>query len=142
MKLIRACAVAELPLGERRIVEVEGATGAVGVFHTPEGYFAVRNYCPHHGAPLCLGRWSGTNVADRPYAYRYALDGMVVTCPWHQWEFDLKTGRSLCDPSVRARAYPVLVEEGQIYIDLKGRVEDDGESPLPPPARDLEETNV
>jgi nitrite reductase/ring-hydroxylating ferredoxin subunit len=60
-------------------------------------------------------------VADRPYDYEYTLDGRVLACPWHQWEFDLKTGRALFDPSVRARTYPVVVEDGNIYIDLKGR---------------------
>lgn len=119
--MIRACSVDELPRGERMIVEVEGAVGAVGLFHTPDGYFAVRNHCPHHGAPLCVGRWGGTTVADRPYEYEYALDGRILACPWHQWEFDLKTGCALFDPTVRARTYPVVVKDGDIYIDLKGR---------------------
>jgi 3-phenylpropionate/trans-cinnamate dioxygenase ferredoxin subunit len=129
---VRVCAVDELAVGERRIVEIEGrATGTIGVFATPEGYFAIRNYCPHHGAPLCIGHVSGTMVAEDPSDPDYVMDGQVIKCPWHQWEFDLRTGRSLFDAKVRARAYPVLVRDGDIYIDLKGRVADPGDSPLP-----------
>jgi nitrite reductase (NADH) small subunit len=119
---IRICAVSELGPGERTVVEVDGPAGSIGVFSTPDGYVAVRNYCPHQGAPICLGRWGATTNADRPYEYEYELEGRVLACPWHQWEFDLKNGRALFDDSVRLRRYPVVVEDGAIFVDLKGRV--------------------
>jgi nitrite reductase/ring-hydroxylating ferredoxin subunit len=67
----------------------------------------VRNRCPHHGAPLCLGR-----IRDRETGPpgTYVLAGKrVLRCPWHGWEFDLETGRCLDDDSMRVAVYPVEV---------------------------------
>ena len=51
-------AASELPPGERRIVEVEGRS--IGVFNVGGTYYALRNACPHQGAPLCRGSVQGT----------------------------------------------------------------------------------
>ncbi|MGH3032457.1 MAG: Rieske (2Fe-2S) protein, partial [Gaiellaceae bacterium] len=60
----------------------------------------IRNRCPHHGGPLCLGTVR-ERLAGEPG--RYALAGRsVLRCPWHGWEFDLETGRCLDEPSLRA----------------------------------------
>jgi len=94
-------------LGGREIGVVAGGThGEI---------YALRNRCPHHGAPLCLGtlreRASGTPA-------QYALSGeTVIRCPWHGWEFDLETGRCLDDPSVRVAVYEAKVEKGRVLIN-------------------------
>ena len=69
----------------------------------------VRNRCPHHGGPLCLGTVR-ERVGGEPG--RYALAGAsVLRCPWHGWEFDVTNGRSIFNPHrVRVRAYEVTVE--------------------------------
>ena len=67
------------------------------------------NRCPHEGAALCRGRLVGLMAADRP--------GELLRCPWHGWEFDLRTGQSWCEPdTVRARTCHVTVEPGAALV--------------------------
>jgi 3-phenylpropionate/trans-cinnamate dioxygenase ferredoxin subunit len=114
------CKVEELPPGSVRLVQV-GRT-SVGVFNIAGSYYALINRCPHRGAPLCLGSVGGTMLPSAPGDYRYGLDNLVLKCPWHRWEFDLRTGRSLRDPETeRVRTYPVHVEDGTIQIEVGRR---------------------
>lgn len=100
---------AELPSGERKIVELDGRS--IGIFNVGGRYHALRNLCPHQGGPVCLGRTSGLITASAPGRYQYSRDGEIVRCPWHGWEFDITTGRSVCEPEEwRLRTYPVTVE--------------------------------
>jgi len=101
--------VGEIPPGKRMIVEVAGRS--IGVFNVDGTFYALRNRCPHQGGPLCEGRLSGSVISARPGEYEYVRDGEILRCPWHGWEFDLKTGQSWFDPArVRVRAYQVTVE--------------------------------
>ncbi len=99
----------EIPPGERKIVEVEGRS--VGVFNIAGEFFSLRNQCPHQGGPLCQGRLSGLLKSRVPGEYRYTRKGEILRCPWHGWEFDVKTGQSWWNPArIRARSYKVSVE--------------------------------
>ena len=101
--------VRDFPPGERRIVEADGV--AIGVFNVKGTYYALRSRCPHQGAPLCLGRITGLNSARRPFERDYAREGEIIKCPWHGWEFEIATGRSVFNPhKVRVRTYEVTVE--------------------------------
>ena len=101
--------VGELPPGERKIVEAEGRS--VGVFNVGGRFYALRNSCPHQAAPLCLGSVTGTAEASKPGEYRWAREGEILRCPWHGWEFDITTGRSIFSPHrTRVRSYEVTVE--------------------------------
>jgi nitrite reductase (NADH) small subunit len=103
------CPAAELTPGQRRVVEVNGRS--IGVFNVNGSYFAVRNRCPHHGAPLCLGLVKGLVLGPRPYEYEVVREGEILRCPWHGWEFDLTNGRSIFNPHrVRVKSYDVTVE--------------------------------
>ena len=103
------CAAEELPPGTRRIVQV-GAR-SIGVFNIRGRFYALRNVCPHQGAPLCLGPLTGTTLPGPPGSYRYAREGEILRCPWHGWEFDVTNGRSIFNPhAVRVRKYPVALE--------------------------------
>lgn len=105
----RVCRVRDLPVGERRIVSINQVT--VGVFHLPDGFYALANRCPHRGAPLCQGVVTGLITAERAFEFNLSRDGEVVRCPWHGWEFDITTGRSLFNPhKIRTRSYPVTTE--------------------------------
>ena len=105
-------AVGEIAPGACKIVTVRGRE--IGVFFVNEEYFALINRCPHEGAPLCQGRLLGLMEADRPGRYRLVRNGEMLRCPWHGWEFDIRTGQSWCEPnSFRARIYNVTVEPGQ-----------------------------
>ena len=99
----------EIAPGQRKIVEVQGIS--VGVFNVGGTYYALRNRCPHQGAPLCLGSLKGTALPSSPGEYLWARDGEILRCPWHGWEFDVTTGLSVCDPNgVRVRAYEVTID--------------------------------
>lgn len=101
--------VDEIPPGERKIVEIAGRS--IGVFNVGGEYFALRNTCPHQGGPLCQGQLTGFLMARVPGDYSYTRRGEILRCPWHGWEFDVKTGQSWHDPvQTRVRAYPVTVE--------------------------------
>ena len=100
---------AEIGPGQRKIVEANGIS--IGVFNVNGTYYALRNRCPHQGAPLCLGSVKGTALPSQPGEYLWAREGEILRCPWHGWEFDLTTGRSVCSPQkVRVRAYEVTVD--------------------------------
>ncbi len=103
--------VAEIAPGERKIVDVAGRS--VGVFNVNGEFYALRNTCPHQGGPLCEGRLTGFLESDQPGDYRYSRRGEILRCPWHGWEFDVKTGQSWFDPATtRVRSYAVHVEPG------------------------------
>jgi nitrite reductase/ring-hydroxylating ferredoxin subunit len=79
------------------------------------GLRGIRNRCPHHGGPLCLGS-VGERVEGDPGVYE--LTGRrTLRCPWHGWEFDLETGVCLDEPSLRTAVYPVQVADGRILLE-------------------------
>jgi 3-phenylpropionate/trans-cinnamate dioxygenase ferredoxin subunit len=105
----------ELPAGERVIVDIDGRS--VGLFNIDGRFYAIRNLCPHHGAPLCRGRVVGAIVPSDPTEYVYRPDKKVLRCPWHGFEFDIETGLSVCDPSnLRVKVYDTRVEDGDVVV--------------------------
>jgi nitrite reductase (NADH) small subunit len=104
--------VSEIPTGKRKIVTIAGRS--IGIFNVNGAFYAVRNSCPHQGGELCLGPTVGLATADKPGEIHYSREGEILRCPWHGWEFDLATGRSVFDPNrTRVKSYPVEVEELQ-----------------------------
>jgi nitrite reductase (NADH) small subunit len=111
--------VEEFPEGTRRIVSID--RGSVGVYHLDGSFFAVRNFCPHRGAPMCEGTWGGTMKPSRPGTYELALEGRVLRCPWHGWEYDLESGASVYGINKkRLVTYPVEIANGQVVIEASG----------------------
>jgi|SRR5579875_394031 len=100
MALIRVSSASEFPPGAVKEIEANGATYAVcnadGDFHCLEGI------CPHAGGPLGQGTLSGNHVV----------------CPWHGWEFDCRTGANDFDEDLQVQTYPVVVQNGEILIDV------------------------
>jgi nitrite reductase/ring-hydroxylating ferredoxin subunit len=112
-------AVEEFPIGRFRVFEIAGRP--VGVVRTGQGFFAVRNRCPHQAADICSGTVSGTMVASRPFEYEYSEETLVVACPWHRWEFELATGASFGRiTKKRLVTYLVEVDDDQVYVTLRG----------------------
>ena len=100
----------EIPPGSRKIVRISGRS--IGVFNVDGEFYAIRNRCPHQGAPLCEGKLWGVLSADTPGNFQYAAKKEILTCVWHGWEFHLRTGQSWCDPQrLRVRSYDVSVDE-------------------------------
>jgi nitrite reductase/ring-hydroxylating ferredoxin subunit len=110
------CRVEDLVPGGVRIVRV-GKFG-VGVYNIDGAFHALTNFCPHQGAPLCRGKVQGTNVRDPdgPGGMRRVLEGRVVRCPWHRWEFDITDGRMVADRRKGIRVYEVVVRDGEVVL--------------------------
>jgi 3-phenylpropionate/trans-cinnamate dioxygenase ferredoxin subunit len=104
----------EIGPGERKLVTVGGRS--IGVFNIDGEYHALRSRCPHQGGPLCAGFQFAPVRAQAPgEPYTRGRDGEIIRCPWHGWEFEIRTGRSWFDPArTRVRSYParVLAETG------------------------------
>jgi len=104
-------AVADLPPGSRKLVTVKGRP--IAVFNLGGEFFGLLNRCPHQGGSLCEGLLTAVLTADRPGEYRMSRAGEIIRCPWHGWEFDIRTGQSWCEPDrIQARQYPVEVAPG------------------------------
>lgn len=101
--------VEDIPVGGRKIVTL--GNRSIGVFNIAGVFYALRNTCPHQQAPLCEGRVMGTTLPSRPGEYSLGMEGRVLRCPWHAWEFDITTGKSLFAPEAcRVKSYEVVVE--------------------------------
>lgn len=109
--------VDEIPPGTRKIVDVDGRS--IGVFNVGGTFLAVRNRCPHQGGPLCTGVQVGAVTSEGPGLYHYERAGEILRCPWHAWEFDIRTGASWFDPArARVRSYDVeLLDEAELDPD-------------------------
>jgi nitrite reductase/ring-hydroxylating ferredoxin subunit len=104
-------AVGEISPGSNKLVNVKGRE--IGLFNIKGEYFALANTCPHEGASLCRGTLVGLAESDEPGKYRLTRQGELLKCPWHGWEFDVRTGQSWCDPeNTYVRQYAVSVEPG------------------------------
>lgn len=108
MRIHQVGPASDIPPGHRKIVEVAGRS--VGIFNLEGSFYALRNSCPHQGAPLCLGSIGGMARPSAPGEYDWGRHGEILRCPWHGWEFDIKTGRSVFNPHrTRVRSYEVTV---------------------------------
>ena len=106
MSWIDIGALDDIPLRGAR--KIKTALGCVAVFRTgPDEVFAVSDRCPHKGGPLSEG----------------IVHGQSVTCPLHNWVFDLNTGQAQGETG-RIDTFPVRVEGARLLIDgaeLAGR---------------------
>ena len=90
---------------------------SIAVFNLAGEFFGLFNRCPHQGGPMCEGILTGLIESDEPGRYSYSRKGEIIRCPWHGWEFDVRTGQSYCEPErIRVRSYPVEVAEGQRVV--------------------------
>lgn len=93
----------DLPPGRGRVAECDGHS--IALFNIGGTFYAIDRCCAHQGGPLGAG----------------FVEGTVVTCPWHLWQYDVTTGRGVRPRFTGVRKYEVRV------------VGDDIEVALPPP---------
>ncbi len=106
----------EIPAGGRKLVEVSGR--AIVIFNLSGEFFALLNRCPHEGGSLCKGYQTGLVESGEPGEYRYSRRGEIIRCPWHAWEFDIRTGQSRCDPQrMKVRSYAASVMPGAQLLE-------------------------
>jgi nitrite reductase (NADH) small subunit len=99
-EFVRVAGTADVKPGNGMVAEVNGKT--IALFNVDGTYYAIDNTCVHRGGPLGEGD----------------LDADVVTCPWHGWQFNVKTGACVNNPSARVVSYQVSVEGSDIKILL------------------------
>lgn len=119
-ELIDLGSIDEFPLGEMRAVEAAGMS--VGVVRRDDAVYVFRNLCPHHLAEICKGTLSGTFLPSAQGEWIYGLDGLVVRCPRHAWEFDIRTGETVCGTDRRRLVtFPASVVDGRIVVRMRVR---------------------
>lgn len=114
-KYVVAAADEILP-GERKLVNVRGRP--ILIFNLDGDYFGILDRCPHQGASLCKGKLVGLVEADRPGQYNFTRNNEIIRCAWHGWEFDIRTGKSRCEPEkIKATQYNVETKIGSDIIE-------------------------
>jgi nitrite reductase/ring-hydroxylating ferredoxin subunit len=107
--------VGEIAPGSSKLVEVAGRE--IGVFNLGGAFFALLSKCPHEGASLCKGKIVHRVESDEPGRYRMIEGSEMIRCPWHGWQYDIRTGQSWCDPdNIALRRYAVSVERGDAIL--------------------------
>ena len=98
--LTKVAKKADIPTGTGKVVAAGGKT--VAVFNCEGTFYAIDNTCKHRGGPLGEGSLSGT----------------TVTCPWHGWEYDVKSGACQLDASITVQTFDVTVDGDDILVSL------------------------
>jgi nitrite reductase/ring-hydroxylating ferredoxin subunit len=105
----------EIPPGSHKIVEAAGRQ--IGVFNVNGEFFALLNRCPHGGAELCRGKVVGLVQPQGVGEYAIARKGEFIRCPFHGWEFEIRTGQSYCAPDrLKIRKFDVAVQSGNELV--------------------------
>jgi len=97
---IAVAEVAELLPGARKVCTV--GEREIALFNIAGEFFAIDDRCPHRNASLGTG----------------ALDEKTISCPWHGWRFDLRSGHRVGRPGGQVQKFPVSIEDGQLFIEL------------------------
>jgi nitrite reductase (NADH) small subunit len=110
--------ISDFSVGQFKLVEV--GNRQIGITLLKNGDIrAVNNYCPHKGAPICVGLVSGTSLPCNPGELIYGRDGEVLVCPWHGYEFDLVTGNEMFrERPLKLRMYPAAEHDGEIIVTI------------------------
>ncbi len=98
--MVSVCRKDEVTPGGFRCFEVAGKR--ILLCEVSGVLYAISATCAHLGGPLEAG----------------FFENCVVTCPWHGWQFDVRTGESLYDPGRRLATYPVSVEGDEVLIEV------------------------
>jgi len=81
---------------------VQSGSEVLAVFNIDGKFCVVDNSCPHRGGPLGEGD----------------LNGTVVTCPWHSWQFDVVTGECPDIPGEKIKTYSCKIEGEDIFVEI------------------------
>lgn len=100
MPLVNVASTSDIPLNS--VIEVLVGNEPIAICNIEGTFHAMSGTCPHQGGPLGQGM----------------VNGNSVTCPWHAWDFDCRTGENDFDSRQRVDIYPVHVETGQISVEL------------------------
>lgn len=99
--MIRIASTGDIPPGGARAFTV--GRYEVAVFNVAGAFYAIENSCPHQGGPLADG-W---------------MEGPLVTCPWHGWCFDVRSGKMTLGEFARVPRFELQVREGDLYVSTE-----------------------
>lgn len=111
-KRIAVGPAASIAEGERKIVDA--GDHSIGVFHLDGRWYALSNSCLHRGGPVCTG----------------TLEGTTLTCPWHGYQYDVRTGELLLDHTSCLPTYKVMMQEDQVYVEVPMYAQEENEPSL------------
>jgi nitrite reductase/ring-hydroxylating ferredoxin subunit len=97
-EFVTVARVEDLPSGT--VTTVHAGDEKIALAHCEDGFYATQNACLHLEGPLGEG----------------SLDGCVLTCPWHGWQYDVRTGENEFDLAIKLRTYEVRVEDGDVRV--------------------------
>ncbi|HLG18244.1 MAG TPA: nitrite reductase small subunit NirD [Bdellovibrionota bacterium] len=100
MALTKCAKLKELSAESGSFVTMGGKD--IALFHIGGKVYACSNTCAHQGGPLAEG----------------SLKGTVVSCPWHNWQYDVTTGKCLVNPSIQIPTFKTKVEGDDVYVDI------------------------
>lgn len=100
MPWIKLATTDDCPPGETR--ELVAGDRIVALFNVAGEFYALDGICPHQGGPLGKG----------------ALHGCIVTCPWHGWQFDVRSGQHQASAALRHPTFPLKIQGDEILIEL------------------------
>jgi len=99
-RFVKMATLQEIPPGGAKELEYEGRVYAL--FNLDGEIVAIDGICPHQGGPLADGH----------------LEGSMVTCPWHGWQFDVRSGKTPLGPKVKQAVYEVKVEGQDVFVSV------------------------
>ena len=99
-RLIKVAEVSDLPPGQGKLVQVDGED--VALFYLKGAYYALGAVCPHEEGPLHEGE----------------VDGETIVCPWHGYDFHVKTGECSVDSELRVKTYVVMTQGNDVCIKV------------------------
>lgn len=102
----RVAATGDIPAGGVKVVEVAGRE--LAIFNVSGTFYAIHNICPHQGGPLGEG----------------TLKGFVISCPWHDQAFDVRTGLAADGGGNCVGSYEVRVRENEVFVGPRRKVQD------------------
>ena len=95
---VKVAAVSDVQPGSVKEIAVNGKT--IALCNVDGKFYALDNVCLHRGGPLGQGY----------------LDGEKLECPWHRWQYDVKTGTVAMNPSAKVASYEVKVEGSDVLV--------------------------
>jgi nitrite reductase (NADH) small subunit len=100
MAFVRAARKDDIPVG--KIYEFQVGGQAIAIANVSGKFHAINSVCAHEGGPLGEGE----------------LEGQVVSCPWHGWQYDVTTGKVTQNPALGVDCYPVEVRGDDVFVDV------------------------
>ncbi len=97
---VRLARTEDVPPGSG--LEVTAAGRIIALFNVDGTFHAIDGICAHAGGPVGKGE----------------LNGCIVTCPWHGWQYDVSTGRHCLTENIAQQSFPVSIDNGEVFVEF------------------------